>query len=162
MKYSQQHLFAIIICIIYYYSIFWNNGTWHYWTTGSSVKAISGVTLSAGKFTSLHDLSDILLFFHSNHYIWGRLFYFLVVTLIFIRGIVWNFLILLNLFNNLINSPLKIYQKIIKQFQQAQSTVTNTANENENDNKKIYRLLLPYQRYEGCNIKKPMNKGVSK
>lgn len=76
MKYSQQHLFAIIICIIYYYSIFWNSGTSHYWTTGSSVKAISGVTLSAGKFTSLHDLSDILLFFHSNHYIWGRLFYF--------------------------------------------------------------------------------------
>ena len=87
---------------------------------------------------------------------------FLVVTLIFNRGIGWNFLILLNLFNNLINSPLKIYQKIIKQFQQAQSTVTNTANENENDNKKINRLLLPYQRYEGCNIKKPMNKGVSK
>ena len=88
--------------------------------------------------------------------------YFLVVTLIFICGIGWNFLILLNLFNNLINSPLKLYQKIIKQVQQAQNTATNTANENENNNKKIHCLFLPYQGYEGCNIKRPMNKSVNK
>ena len=88
--------------------------------------------------------------------------YFLVATLIFICGVGWNFLILLNLFNNLINNSLKLYQKIIKQVQEAQNTAINTANENENDIKKIHRLLLPYQGYEGCNIKKPMNKVVNK
>ena len=38
-----------------------------------------------------------------------------------------------------------VIDKAIKQVQQAQEVPTNTANENENGNKKIHRLLLPYQ-----------------
>ena len=52
--------------------------------------------------------------------------------------------------------------KVIKQVQQAQKVPTNTANENENDNKKIHRLLLPYQRDESCNIIKSINKCINK
>ena len=51
-----------------------------------------------------------------------------------------------------------VIDKVIKQVQQAQKVPTNTANENENDNKKIHRLLLPYQGDESCNIIKSMNK----
>ena len=50
----------------------------------------------------------------------------------------------------------------VKQVQQAQKVQTNTANENENVNKKIYCLFLPYQGDEGCNIIKSMNKRVNK
>ena len=58
--------------------------------------------------------------------------------------------------------PSWVIDKVIKQVQQAQKVPTNTANENENGNKKIHRLLLPYQGDEGCNIIKSMNKRVNK
>ena len=58
--------------------------------------------------------------------------------------------------------PSWFIDKVIKQVQQAQKVQTNTANENENDNKKIHRLLLPYQGDESCNIIKSMNKRINK
>ena len=58
--------------------------------------------------------------------------------------------------------PSWVIDKVIKQVQQAQKVPTNTANENENDNKKIHRLLLLYQGDEGCNIIKSVNRCVNK
>ena len=55
--------------------------------------------------------------------------------------------------------PTWVSDKVIKQVQQAEKVPTNTANENENGNKKIHRLLLPYQ---GCSIIKSVNKCVNK
>ena len=57
--------------------------------------------------------------------------------------------------------PSWVIDKVIKQVQQAQKVPTNTANENEND-KKIHRLLLPYQGDAGCNIIKSINKCINK
>ena len=58
--------------------------------------------------------------------------------------------------------PSWVIDKIIKQVQQAQKNPTNIANENENDNKNMHRLLLPYQGDEGCNIIKSTNKRINK
>ena len=58
--------------------------------------------------------------------------------------------------------PSWVIDKVIKQVQQAQKVPTNTANENENDNKRIHRLLPLYQGDEGCHIIKSMNKRVNK
>ena len=58
--------------------------------------------------------------------------------------------------------PSWVIDKVIKQVQQAQKVPTNTANENENGNKKIHRSLLPYHGTEGFNIIKSMNKCVNK
>ena len=55
--------------------------------------------------------------------------------------------------------PTWVSDQVIKQVQQAEKVPTNTANENENGNKKIHRLLLPYQ---GCSIIKSVNKCVNK
>ena len=72
--------------------------------------------------------------------------------------------------------PSWVIDKVIKQVQQAQDVPTNTTNENEKSNKKIHRLLLPYEKgnekihrlllpyqgNEGCNTIKSMNKRVNK
>ena len=58
--------------------------------------------------------------------------------------------------------PSWVIDKVIKQVQPAQKVPTNTANENENGNKKIHRSLLPYHGTEGFNIIKSMNKCVNK
>ena len=47
--------------------------------------------------------------------------------------------------------PSWVIGKVIKQVQLAQKVPIITANENENGNKKIHRLLLPCQGDQGCN-----------
>ena len=58
--------------------------------------------------------------------------------------------------------PSSVVDKVLKQVQQAQQVPYNTTNEKENDNKKIHRLLLPYQGNKDFNTIKSMNKCVKK
>ena len=59
-------------------------------------------------------------------------------------------------FNHQNNYPSWVIDKVFKQVQQAQQVPSNTANEQESQNKNIHRLLLPYQGDKGCNIIKQL------
>ena len=66
-----------------------------------------------------------------------------------------------NVFNHQNSYPSWDIDKVFKQVQQAQQVLSNTTYEKENGNKKIHRLLLPYQGGKSCNVIKSMKKSVN-
>ena len=66
-----------------------------------------------------------------------------------------------NVFKHKNSYPSWDIDKFLKQVQQAQQVLSNTTYEKENGNKKIHRLLLPYQGGKSCNVIKSMKKSVN-